>query len=100
MLLKKIWEEIKSKKNFIFEIIIIWAIALFGYSIAPKTFQNDTYYTVAVGNLILDNGIDFKDHFSWHEDLPYEYPHWLYDVGTDLIYKFGEKHAGEIQIRK
>ena len=31
-----------------------------------------------------------KDHFSWHEDLEYTYPHWLYDVGTYLVYQLGE----------
>ena len=31
-----------------------------------------------------------QDPFSWHEDLPYTYPHWLYDVGTYLVYQLGE----------
>lgn len=79
-------KKIKDKKEIIFEIIAILLIALFSYSIAPKTLQNDTFYTVAIGNLIQENGIDMKDHFSWHEDLPYTYPHWLYDVITSLIY--------------
>ena len=26
------------------------------------------------------------DHFSWHEDLSYTYPHWLYDLCTYLVY--------------
>ena len=30
-----------------------------------------------------------KDHYSWHEDLPYTYPHWLYDVLTALVYNLG-----------
>ena len=31
-----------------------------------------------------------KDHFSWNEDLPYTYPHWLYDVTMSAIYNLGE----------
>ena len=31
-----------------------------------------------------------QDHFSWHEDLPYTYPHWAYDTGIYLIYHLGE----------
>ena len=31
-----------------------------------------------------------QDPFSWHEDLPYTYNHWAYDVGTYLIYQAGE----------
>ena len=27
-----------------------------------------------------------QDPFSWHENLPYTYPHWLYDLITYLIY--------------
>ena len=87
--MKVFLEKVKDKKELIFEIIAILLIALFSYSIAPKTLQNDTFYTVTIGNLILDNGIDMKDHFSWHEDLPYTYPHWLYDVIMSLIYSFG-----------
>ena len=29
------------------------------------------------------------DHFSWHENLSYTYPHWLYDLCTYLIYAVG-----------
>ena len=31
-----------------------------------------------------------QDHFSWHKDLPYTYPHWAYDTGIYLIYHLGE----------
>ena len=51
--------------------------------------QNDTYYTVKIGELVLENGIDMQDHFSWHKDLKYTYPHWLYDVIMNQIYKIG-----------
>ena len=48
--------------------------------------QNDIFYTVTIGKYIRENGIDRIDHFSIHEGLPYEYPHWLYDVGMSFIY--------------
>ena len=33
-----------------------------------------------------------QDHFSWHEDLAYTYPHWLYDLITYFIFSaFGMK---------
>lgn len=53
-----------------------------------KTFQNDTFYTIKVGESILEHGIDMKDHFSWHK-LDYTYPHWLYDIITYKIYDIG-----------
>ncbi len=80
----------QKNKTLIFEIIAISLIAIFSFSLAPITLQNDTYYTVSIGNLIKQNGIDMKDHFSWHEDLPYTYPHWLYDVTMSAIYNLGE----------
>ena len=73
-----------------FTILAIFVIILFSFALTPRTLQNDTYYTIAIGEHILENGIDMKDPFSWHEDLPYTYPHWAYDVGTYLVYQFGE----------
>ena len=87
--MKNFIEKIKNKKELIFEIVAILLISLFSFSLAPKTLQNDTFYTVSIGNLIMDNGIDMKDHFTWHEDLPYTYPHWLYDVIMSLLYNLG-----------
>lgn len=65
---------------------IIW-IAIFVFALVRKTLQNDTFYTIKVGESILKNGIDMLDHFSWHEGLAYTYPHWLYDIFIYLIYK-------------
>lgn len=76
----------KIDKKTVFEILAIALIILFAVTISPKYLQNDTFYTVSLGELILQNGIDMQDHFSWHE-LPYTYPHWLYDVGIALIYR-------------
>lgn len=78
----------KTKLNF--HVLAIFVIIIFCFAITPKTLQNDTYYTIAIGEHILENGIDMKDPFSWHEDLPYTYPHWAYDVGTYLVYQLGE----------
>ena len=76
-----------NKKTKIFEIIAIILIILFAISITPKILQNDTFYTIKIGELIVKNhGIDMKEHFSWHDSLKYTYPHWLYDVIIYLIY--------------
>ena len=80
--------ELKKRKKFNinFTIVAIILIAIFCVCITPKTLQNDTFYTVKIGELIKNNGIDMIDHFSWHENLSYTYPHWLYDFCTYLIY--------------
>lgn len=75
--------------NVNFTVVAIVLIAIFCICITPVTFQNDTYYTIKIGELIKNNGIDMMDHFSWHENLSYTYPHWLYDLCTYLIYAVG-----------
>lgn len=83
-------KEVKKvdKNNIRFNILAILLIAIFCFSISPITLQNDTFYTIKIGEHILENGIDMKDPFSIH-DLKYTYPHWLYDVGIYLIYSIG-----------
>lgn len=75
--------------NVNFTIVAIILIAIFCVCVTPVTFQNDTYYTIKIGELIKNNGIDMMDHFSWHENLSYTYPHWLYDFFTYSIYSIG-----------
>ena len=74
-----------------FHILAFVCIIIFCFAITPVTFQNDTYYTISIGKHIVETGkVDMMDPFSWHEDLPYTYPHWAYDVGTYLVYQLGE----------
>lgn len=70
-----------------FTILAIVLIAIFSIALTPVTLQNDTFYTIKIGEHIMEKGIDMQDPFSWHEDLAYTYPHWAYDVATYLIYQ-------------
>ena len=91
-------EKVSKIIKIIFKVIAILSIAIFAYSLTPRTFQNDTYYTIKIGEHIIQNtekvsdllpwnkGLDMQDPFSFHESLPYTYPHWLYDVATYAIY--------------
>lgn len=79
-------------RNIIFHIVAIICIAIFCSAEAPKTLQNDTFYTIPIGEYIYNNGVSdlTTDNFSWHE-LPYTYPHWLYDLMMFVIYNsFGQ----------
>lgn len=78
--------KIKINSNFKFNIIAIFLIIIFCIAISPITLQNDTYYTIKIGEHIQNYGIDMKDPFSWHEGLNYTYPHWLYDLLTYKVY--------------
>lgn len=76
----------KKIVNIQFNLIAIVCISVFIVGIVIKTLQNDTYYTIKLGEYILNNGIDMMEHFAWHEGLIYTYPHWLYDIFIYLIY--------------
>ena len=83
---KVMFDEEKLKKKFSRFFLIFISILAIGA--VKKGFQNDTFYTIKIGELILNNGIDMLDHFSFHTNLLYTYPHWLYDVFIYIIYKF------------
>lgn len=82
--------EIENKKTISskvkFTILAIVLIILFCVAITPVTLQNDTFYTIKIGEHIQNYGVDMKDPFSWHEGLSYTYPHWAYDLITYWIY--------------
>ena len=87
---KKKNEDSPKVRNIKFNILAIVAIVLFSAVLAPITFQNDTFYTIKIGEHILQTGnVDMQDPFSWHEGLPYTYPHWLYDIMIYLFYNIG-----------
>ncbi|MCI9087642.1 MAG: hypothetical protein HFJ32_03700 [Clostridia bacterium] len=80
-----------QKTKMKFHVLAIFCILIFCFALTPVTFQNDTYYSITIGKHIIETGnIDMQDPFSWHEDLPYTYPHWGYDVATYLVYQLGE----------
>lgn len=94
--MKNIFEKHKNKekkednpkvKAIKFNILAIVAIVIFCVSLCPITLQNDTYYTIKIGEHIVNTKtVDMQDPFSWHENMPYTYPHWAYDVIIYLIY--------------
>ena len=83
-------ENESKKQKYKFHVIMTICIIIFCIGIAPKGLQNDTFYTIKVGEYISQNGIGNlrDDPFSWHE-LPYTFPHWLYDLSIYGIYSIG-----------
>ena len=45
----------------------------FVFPFINKNIANDTFFTIAIGNNILKNGITNIDTLTWHENL--EFPH-------------------------
>ena len=77
-------KERKINSKIRINILAIVLIILFCFLISPKTLQNDTFYTIKIGEYITENGVTMQEPFSWHENLEYTFPHWAYDV---MIYK-------------
>ncbi len=55
--------EENKKTNLKFNIIAIISIIIFAFAISPKTLQNDTFYTIKIGEYILENGITMRRSF-------------------------------------
>ena len=83
-------ENNKKLTRYKFHVVIAILLIIYCISMAPKGLQNDTFYTIKVGEYIAQNGIGnlTTDPFSWHE-LPYTFPHWLYDLSIFGIYSLG-----------
>ena len=53
----------KKAVRIAFDILAIFSVIIFSMTLMQKEFQNDTFYTVKIGQLIRTNGIDYIDHF-------------------------------------
>lgn len=67
-------------------IIIIILIIIFTISVVPRSFQNDTFFTIAKGNDVLENGVQKEEKLVWHEGLEYTNSRWLFDTIIATIY--------------
>ena len=75
-----------KKRDILFNLLVIVTFVGFAIFLVEKTFQNDTFYTIKVGEIISKYGVDMKDHFSFIPNLEYTYPHALYDLIIYFIY--------------
>lgn len=80
---------LEKKQAIRFHTMAIILIIIFCAAITPKTLQNDTFYTIKIGEYILENGITMQEPFSWNHNLEYTFPHWAYDVFIYSIYNIG-----------
>lgn len=53
-----------DKTKMKFNVLAIFCILIFSFALTPVTFQNDTYYTIKIGEHIVQTGqIDMQDPF-------------------------------------
>ncbi len=80
----------KEKQRTIrFHTMAVILIVIVAATLTPITFQNDTYYSIKIGEYVVNNGVTMKEPFAWHENLSYPFPHWGYDTMLYLIYSVG-----------
>lgn len=82
-----------KKRDVTYTVLCCILIIMFCISVCPISMQNDTFYTIKIGEYIVQNGIGVlhngTDPFSWHDGLPYTFPHWAYDVLIYGVYNLG-----------
>lgn len=77
----------KHVKHIIYAIVIVIFIAYITV-ISPKAMQNDTFWSIEVGEKIVNEGIFGIDDFSIHEGLYYVAHHFLTDILIYVVYSF------------
>lgn len=81
-----LWMVVVVSSKFKIRLFAIISIVFLCVGVTIKSFQNDTFYIIKVGEYIIKHGIDLQDHWCWITKLSYTYPHWLYDVIVYFIY--------------
>lgn len=77
----------EKKKNRVLKIVLIVILILFSISMVEKTFQNDTFTLISIGNKILEKGIfDTEETILWHEGMQYNNWEWLFSGIITVIY--------------
>lgn len=74
------------KKDRIIHVIFSIVIIIFVMSIVHKAFQNDTFFTIALGEKILNGGLNTEEKLVWHQGLEFTNPRWLFDFIIANIY--------------
>ncbi|MBR4619312.1 MAG: hypothetical protein IKO49_08410 [Bacilli bacterium] len=67
-------------------LVFLLIILCIAYTIKTFDSNNDMFYLIKLGKDIVNNGIDFRDHYSWVAEFSYSYPHWLFSVYIYLVY--------------
>lgn len=83
-------EKINVKKlNKALLIVAALLLCIFVATLCPKVMQNDTFWSIKVGEKIVKEGIWEIDDFSVHPNLKYVAHHFLTDVVIYLVYSLG-----------
>lgn len=80
--------KIKKYSKQIITISVVCLFIAYVWFLSPKAMQNDTFWSIKVGERIVKEGVFGLDNFSIHKDLYYIAHHFLTDVLIYVIHSF------------
>ncbi len=75
-----------KKIQVLYLFILIILIIIGAICVTSKKMENDTFFTIATGNYIMDNGLDECEPFTFHNNLKYIKLRYGFDVLIANIY--------------
>ncbi len=79
-------KKIELNKERIINCILLIIICIVAFSVVGREFENDTFFTIAVGRKILSQGFYTDETFTIHEGLKFGNVKWAFDVMITTIY--------------
>ena len=73
-------------KEKIINCILLIIICIITFSVVNREFENDTFFTIAVGRKILNQGFYTDETFTIHEGLKFANIKWMFDILVTIIY--------------
>ena len=67
-------------------IFCVLIVLLIGISFVNRTLQNDLFFTIPLGNNILNNGYSVNEVLTYHNDYSFYNVRWLFDIIIAIIY--------------
>ena len=76
-------QDIKNKKVYIILSICIFALSIL---LVSRTMQNDTFFTIKIGNDVFENGMSRMDNLTIHENIEFIHLRWAFDAIITVLY--------------
>ena len=73
----------KNKKIYF---IFTFLLSLLSMGLTQKMMENDTFTAIKIGDYIIKNGIDFKEHLNEFNTLNFHNARWLFNVIVSFIH--------------
>ena len=73
----------KNKKIYL---IFTFLLSLLSMGLSQKMMENDTFTAIKIGDYIIKNGIDFKEHLNEFNILNFHNARWLFNVFVSFIH--------------